>query len=75
MEQTELFTVSGDLRIRSNHLDQKPEPCQDCKKPYLVANSVEVRVTNKPHPVWEGCIDCWLIRTSPEMCATFDKEK
>lgn len=64
---------SKDFKLRNTHLDKKPDPCPDCKQPYIVANSVEVRVSDG-RLAWAGCIDCWVKRTSPEMCATFEEK-
>lgn len=49
----------------------KPDPCPDCKRTYVVAEAIQVRVDGRPEPVWEGCVDCWVRRTSPEACASF----
>lgn len=70
----ERFYANGDIRIRDTSKDLKPNPCPDCKKSYTVANSVSLN-TDDNRVVWAGCIDCWVIRTSPEMCATFEEKK
>lgn len=67
----DIYTASGDARIRNNIDLPVSAPCPDCKRTYTVSESVAVRVKDRPDPVWAGCIDCWVKRTGPEMCATF----
>lgn len=59
------------LHIRDTSKDAKPDPCPDCSRTYTVGESVQVRVPERPEPVWEGCIDCWVRRTSLEVCRSF----
>lgn len=67
----DIIYTGRDMRIRNPMLDHKDHPCRDCGRVYTLAESVTVRVQTRPDPVWEGCIDCWVRRTNPEMCQTF----
>jgi hypothetical protein len=64
------YALSGQITDRSK--ESMAAPCPDCGREYTFGENVEVRVQERPEPVWTGCIDCWVRRTSPEVCATFD---
>ncbi len=73
MDITEL--KMGDIfAFRNTDAKEAPNSCPDCGRTYLNRESVQVKVQSRPNPVWAGCIDCWVKRTSPEMCQSFIKE-
>lgn len=73
MSEEEFFVPNQDnIVIRNTKMDTVPDPCSDCGREYLVRESVSVHVEGKEHPVWKGCLECWVKRTSPEVCTTFD---
>lgn len=57
------------LVLRDTWLDPHPEPCSDCGRTHLqgehLALQVVTAVPGEYRVVWEGCVDCWLLRTNP----------
>lgn len=65
MEETD-YSSSGDIRIRTLDNIVKEDPCPDCGRTYTVRESVSVRLNYQKAPSWEGCVDCWVKRTTPK---------
>lgn len=61
--------MSKNLILRDTQRDPHPEPCSDCGRTHLNGEHLEFRVVTaipgEYRVVWEGCVDCWLIRTNP----------
>lgn len=61
--------LAQEFVIRDTQRDPHPQPCGDCGRIHLQGEHLAFRVvTSVPgeyRVVWEGCVDCWLLRTNP----------
>jgi hypothetical protein len=55
------------LQVQSAHT-LSAETCADCGREHLMGEHVEVRRADIS-VAWAGCLDCWRIRTNPQMIA------
>lgn len=62
------ITDGPSYRLIDPRQEQHQAPCRDCGRTHLQGEHLAMIV---PTPeggtrvAWEGCVDCWIIRTSP----------